>query len=185
MRDEVRAGRQKRSWRSESASGMHAGRAQLKAGGQGTRGAHVEHVLHGCDLGRVEAQRLVERRRVLPSRKEGIRCRARYRLGGRRAWGGGGASSMHTGRARLKAGDPGTLGAHLKHALCGCEAGRVEAQRLVERRRELPRFERRAYGAVRGAGCMGSGRRRATAVQAACRGGLDCRLGAGHGEERT
>ena len=30
-----------------------------------------------------------------------------------------------------------------------------------------------------------SGRRRATAVQAACRGGLDCRLGAGHGEERT
>ena len=29
------------------------------------------------------------------------------------------------------------------------------------------------------------GRRRATAVQAACRRGLDCRLGAGHGEERT
>ena len=31
----------------------------------------------------------------------------------------------------------------------------------------------------------GGGRWRATAVQAACRGGLDCRLGAGHGEERT
>eukprot|EP00964_Phaeocystis_antarctica_P133676 scaffold97892_cov63-Phaeocystis_antarctica.AAC.1 len=31
----------------------------------------------------------------------------------------------------------------------------------------------------------GSGRRRrATAVHATCRGGLDCRLGAGHGEER-
>ena len=30
-----------------------------------------------------------------------------------------------------------------------------------------------------------NGRRRATAVQAACRRGLDCRLGAGHGEERT
>eukprot|EP00964_Phaeocystis_antarctica_P128448 scaffold92250_cov61-Phaeocystis_antarctica.AAC.1 len=29
------------------------------------------------------------------------------------------------------------------------------------------------------------GRRRATAVQAAFRAGLDCRLGAGHGEERT
>eukprot|EP00964_Phaeocystis_antarctica_P028792 scaffold16235_cov50-Phaeocystis_antarctica.AAC.1 len=29
------------------------------------------------------------------------------------------------------------------------------------------------------------GRRRATAAHAACRGGLDCRLGAGHGEERT
>ena len=29
------------------------------------------------------------------------------------------------------------------------------------------------------------GRRRATAAHAACRGGLDCRLGAGQGEERT
>ena len=29
------------------------------------------------------------------------------------------------------------------------------------------------------------GRRRATAAHAACRGGLDCRFGAGHGEERT
>ena len=31
----------------------------------------------------------------------------------------------------------------------------------------------------------GGGRRRATAAHAACRRGLDCRLGAGHGEERT
>eukprot|EP00964_Phaeocystis_antarctica_P032219 scaffold18260_cov57-Phaeocystis_antarctica.AAC.3 len=38
--------------------------------------------------------------------------------------------------------------------------------------------------AGRGAAREG-GRRRATAVHAACRGGLDCRLGAGHGEERT
>ena len=39
----------------------------------------------------------------------------------------------------------------------------------------------------RGARCRGpgGGRRRATAVQAACRRELDCRLGAGHGEERT
>ena len=37
-----------------------------------------------------------------------------------------------------------------------------------------------------GARCgPGGGRRRATAVHVACRGGLDCRLGAGHGEERT
>ena len=42
-------------------------------GGQGTRGAHVEHVAHGCDAGRVEAQRLVELRRALPSRREGMR----------------------------------------------------------------------------------------------------------------
>ena len=33
-------------------------KARLKAGGQGTRGAHVEHVFHGCGLGRVKAQRL-------------------------------------------------------------------------------------------------------------------------------
>ena len=40
------------------------------------RGAHVEHAVHGCDAGRVEAQRLVEEC-VLPSRKEGVRCGAR------------------------------------------------------------------------------------------------------------
>ena len=37
-----------------------------RLGGQGTRGAHVEHVAHGCDAGGVETQRLVERRRALP-----------------------------------------------------------------------------------------------------------------------
>ena len=31
----------------------------------------------------------------------------------------------------------------------------------------------------------GGGRRRATAAHEACRAGLDCRLGAGRGEERT
>ena len=42
--------------------------------GRGTRGAHRKHVVHGCDAGRVEAQRLVERRQPLPSGKERIRC---------------------------------------------------------------------------------------------------------------
>ena len=48
------------------------------------------------------------------------------------------------------------------------DAGRVEAQRLVKRRRALPRVERRAYGAGRAAGreAEDGGRRR-------CRGGLD------------
>eukprot|EP00964_Phaeocystis_antarctica_P102553 scaffold67892_cov48-Phaeocystis_antarctica.AAC.2 len=46
------------------------------------------------------------------------------------------------------------------------------------------RVARRACGAGRGAAREG-GRRRATAAKAACRGGLDCRLEAGHGEERT
>ena len=35
--------------------------------GQGTRGAHEEHEVHGRDLGRVEVERLVERQRALPS----------------------------------------------------------------------------------------------------------------------
>ena len=39
---------------------------------------------------------------------------------------------------------------------------------------------------VRGEGAgLEAGGRRVTAVHAACRGGLGCRLGAGHGEERT
>ena len=64
-------------------------------GGQGTRGAHVEHAAHVRDLGRVEAERLVERRRALPSRKVGMRCGKRYGPGGVRALGTGDASGMH------------------------------------------------------------------------------------------
>eukprot|EP00964_Phaeocystis_antarctica_P059251 scaffold35177_cov64-Phaeocystis_antarctica.AAC.2 len=60
------------------------------------RGAHVEHVVHGCDTRRVEAQRLVERRRFLPSRKEGVRCGARC---GPEA-GGRGPAAAHEGHAR-------------------------------------------------------------------------------------
>ena len=51
------------------ASGMHGEGPTQGCGGQDTRGAHQEHVAHGRDLGRVEAKRLVERRRDLPSRK--------------------------------------------------------------------------------------------------------------------
>ena len=67
--------RGERAWGNGSASGVR-GMAWLKGGwgGQGTRGAHVEHPQHGRDLGRVEAERLVERRRALPSRKAGMRC---------------------------------------------------------------------------------------------------------------
>jgi len=43
-------------------------------GAKGPRGAHAEHVLHGRDAGGVEAHRLVEGRRALPSRREGMRC---------------------------------------------------------------------------------------------------------------
>ena len=54
-----------RRWRKQCAR-----RTQLRGVcWQGTRGAHVKHVPHGRDAGDVEAQRLVERRRALPSRK--------------------------------------------------------------------------------------------------------------------
>eukprot|EP00964_Phaeocystis_antarctica_P129384 scaffold93232_cov57-Phaeocystis_antarctica.AAC.3 len=71
----------------------------VKAGGaMGVRGAHGEHVAHVRDAGRVEAQRLVERQRGLPSRKQGVRCRARCGLGGGRAWAGGSARAACTAR---------------------------------------------------------------------------------------
>eukprot|EP00964_Phaeocystis_antarctica_P089532 scaffold57163_cov58-Phaeocystis_antarctica.AAC.1 len=62
------------------------------------RGAHPEHALHGCDARRVEAERLVECHRVLPSRKEGVRCGARCGPRGGRAWAGGSARAACTAR---------------------------------------------------------------------------------------
>ena len=50
-------------------SGVHGEGPTQGWRGQGTCGAHVEHPAHARDLGRVEAERLVERRRVLPSQK--------------------------------------------------------------------------------------------------------------------
>ena len=93
-----------------------------------------------------------------------------------------GASSVQ-GRARLQIGGRARRGAHVEHAVHVRDAGGIKAQRLVERRK-LPRVERRVFGAGRGCG-PGGGRRRATAGHAVCRGELDCRYGAGHGEERT
>ena len=47
--------------------GMHGARLSKGLGVKGTRGAHAEHVAHVYDAGGVEAQRLVEGRRGLPS----------------------------------------------------------------------------------------------------------------------
>eukprot|EP00964_Phaeocystis_antarctica_P037462 scaffold21386_cov55-Phaeocystis_antarctica.AAC.2 len=55
-----------------------------------------------------------------------------------------GRGAGREGRNRLKAGAQGTCGAHYEHEAQVLEAGRFEAERLVERRRGLPRFERRA-----------------------------------------
>ena len=68
------------------------------------RGAHIEHAAHVRDAGRVEAQRLVERRRFLPSRKVGMRRGKRCGPGGVRALGVAATQSACAERARLKAG---------------------------------------------------------------------------------
>ena len=65
------------------------------------RGAHVKHIVHVRDAGRVEAQRLVERRRGLPSRK------GKHKTSGdRRAWrrkrGGAAAAAQAACRQRTQ-----------------------------------------------------------------------------------
>ena len=67
-----------------------------------------------------------------------------------------GARSVQ-GRARLQIGSRARGGAHEEHGAHVRDAGGVEAQRLVERRRALPRVERRAYGAGRGTGRVAGG----------------------------
>ena len=90
--------------------------------------------------------------------------------GGGRAAGDGGASSVQ-GRPRLQIGGRARGGAHVEHVAYVCDAGGVEAQRLVERPRVLPRVKRRAYavrGELRSWRREGGGRRR-------------CKQGAGEG----
>eukprot|EP00964_Phaeocystis_antarctica_P125691 scaffold89365_cov60-Phaeocystis_antarctica.AAC.1 len=77
------AGQQaRRAWGGCGASSVQA-RPNCGGCGRGTRGAHVKHGVHGRDTGRVEAQRLVERRRVLPSAKKKHRKRGDRRAGRR------------------------------------------------------------------------------------------------------
>ena len=88
MRGEARSGRREGGAAAAAqVESRRRGRVQslFKVGTQEIGGAHVEHAAHGCDAGRVEAQRLVESRGLLPSRKEGIPCGARCRTRGRRA----------------------------------------------------------------------------------------------------
>ena len=127
----------------------------------GLCGAHGEHAGHGRDAGGVEVQRLVERLRVVEHVVHGCDT-------------GGIEAQWLVERPHVE-----------EHAVHFRDAGGVEVQRLVERMGALPRVARRAYAAVGGAGRRAGGRRRASTVHAACMGRLDCRLGAGHGEERT
>ena len=104
---EVRAGRRVGLWGVVAAHKRHArGKGPTQgSGAKGTRGVHVEHVVHVCDAGGVEAQQLVEIRHFLPSRRKGMRCGGR---GASREAGGPGVRWRHTkdactGKARLKA----------------------------------------------------------------------------------
>eukprot|EP00964_Phaeocystis_antarctica_P080636 scaffold50376_cov38-Phaeocystis_antarctica.AAC.2 len=83
---------------------------------------------------------------ALPSRKEGMRCGAKC-VPCRRAGGGGRRwRKQRAGeRARLQIRGRALGGAHLEHVAHVRDAGGVEAQQLVERRRVLRRVERRAY----------------------------------------
>jgi hypothetical protein len=67
---------------------MHWDGLSQGLGAKGTRGAHLEHVAHVRDAGGVDAQRLVEGRCALPSRREGMQCGGgRWEPGGGRACG--------------------------------------------------------------------------------------------------
>eukprot|EP00964_Phaeocystis_antarctica_P067536 scaffold40881_cov43-Phaeocystis_antarctica.AAC.1 len=106
------------------AARREAARLEVRA-----EGTHQKHVFHGCDAGRVgEVQRLVELRRALPSRRGGHI----YEAG---AVGAVVELAARREAARLEVRGEGT---HLKHALHGCDFGRVEVQRLVELLRVLP-----------------------------------------------
>jgi hypothetical protein len=161
-------------WRHDKRHARGRGLTQ-RLGAKGTRGAHGEHVAHGRDAGGIKAQWLVEGRRLLPSRREGMRCGGGERCepGGGRAcmvWWRHDTRGMH--RARLKAGgQEGTRGAHLEHGVHVRDAGGVKAQRLVEGRRALPS---RREGMRCGEGEVRAGRReglwRGGGTQEACTG---------------
>eukprot|EP00964_Phaeocystis_antarctica_P058048 scaffold34414_cov60-Phaeocystis_antarctica.AAC.3 len=119
-------------------AGRGAGRGGVRAWRR-KRHAHGEGPTEGWGPGHARSapQRLVERRRALPSRNWAA-CGARCGPGQAGGRGAGAAQAACTGRVRLKAGAQGTRGAHLEHLQHVRDAGRVEAQRLVECRLALP-----------------------------------------------
>ena len=144
----------------QEVSGMRAGKLWIR----NRCGAHLKHAIHARDAGRIETQRLVERGCALPSQKEGI-----LRVGrdaSRETKGcDGSASGLHRGGS---AAEDWGWGYYPKHSFHGFDASRVESQRLVERRRQLPSRmggipskARREPGDGRGCGA---------AAQAVCRG---------------
>ena len=118
---------------------QRAGEGSTADFGSRERGeAHPEHVAHFCDAGRVEAQWLVEHRRGLPRVKSRACDAGRGAVAGRREVAGDGSASSAHRRAGLQIGSRSRGGAHPEHEAHVCDAGGVEAQRLVERQRALP-----------------------------------------------
>eukprot|EP00964_Phaeocystis_antarctica_P149893 scaffold117165_cov54-Phaeocystis_antarctica.AAC.2 len=115
--------------------------------------------------------------------KEGRAMRGEVQTGRPEVAGDRGARNVQ-GRARLQIGSRAQEGAHPEHEGHGCDAGGVEAQRLVERRRVLQRVETRAYDAGRGADreAGGGGRPRCTQRAGA---GSAADWEQGTGEQRT
>ena len=125
---------------------MHAGECPAGDWAQGTRGAHIKHVAHVCDAGRVEIERLVERR-VLPSRRWGIRsearCEAERQMGSGAAVAqvacrGGPGGRLGTGQAAERTRnmefmdvtlDVSKLSGWLNAVFCRVEGGGYEARR--------------------------------------------------------
>ena len=153
----------KRCWASLGPGGTHREKALrarsvcMQMRGRARRGAHREHLLHACDARRIEAQRLVERRCALPRiAMRAYGARGELREGGRQLGGSGrprcARNAQGSGGPDCRLGRGKRAGAHIEHGLHVCDAGRIEAQRLVERRRVLPRIAMRAYGAGRASG---------------------------------
>ena len=90
MQGEVYAGRREAA--GDGGASRTYGKARLQIGSRARGGAYVEHKLHVCNLGRVEAQRLVERRRALPGVEKRACARGEVRAGRREAAGNRGVS---------------------------------------------------------------------------------------------
>ena len=135
------------------------------------RGAHGEHVAHARDAGCVEAQRLVEHRRGLPSRKEGIRYGARCEPEA----GGRGPAAAHERQGReegpaVKAGGTRACAERTKNML-----NMVVTLNVLKFSNWLNadadcRVESRAYDAERGVGREAGGRWLAAAQERYTRG---------------
>ena len=150
MRGEVRAG----GWEAERDRGARSvqGRARLQVGGPGTgeRTWNMRSMVVTLEVSKLSGWL-------------NFHASCRESNGGYTMWGEMQAEGWEGhGRRRCKQragvwidcrlGARAQGGAHLEHAHHVSDAGRVEAQRPVELPRVLPRVERRAYDAGRGAG---------------------------------